>query len=85
MRTVKRKFEEDDDQNTAATNPPESSKQSFDEEKYQRTMEFTHQFKKTRKRMSWKIRHSLLQEKNDMIHYKNAEFLRVRYEQYMKK
>ncbi|KAI9033847.1 hypothetical protein CLU79DRAFT_882952 [Phycomyces nitens] len=57
MRSVKRQFQEDDDQDAAATksdSSPESSIRSFDEERYQRTMEFTGQFKKTRKRMNWK-------------------------------
>ncbi|CEP18827.1 hypothetical protein [Parasitella parasitica] len=85
MRSVKRQFEEDDDQDTAAANSDtnsESSIRSFDEQKYQCTMEFTEQFKKTQKRMNWKACHALLLEKPDMIHYKNAESLRVRFEQY---
>ncbi|CEG71364.1 hypothetical protein RMATCC62417_07109 [Rhizopus microsporus] len=88
MRSVKRHFQEDDDQDTAAAKSdtnPESSIQSFDEQKYQRTMEFTEQFKKTRKRMNWKACHALLLEKPNMIHYKNAESLRVRFKQYANK
>ncbi|CAO3699871.1 unnamed protein product [Rhizopus microsporus] len=46
-------FQEDDDQDTAAAKSdtdPESSIRSFDEQKYQRTMEFTEQFKKNSKK-----------------------------------
>jgi hypothetical protein len=88
MRSVKRQFQGDEDQDTASaindTNP-ESSIPSFDQQKYQRTMEFAAQFKNSRKRMSWKTCHALLLKKPNMIHYKNAESLRVRFEQYTNK
>lgn len=52
MRSVKRQFQEDDDQDTAdakSDTKPESSIRSFDEVKYQCTMEFTEPQKYSKK------------------------------------
>lgn len=72
---TKRQFQEMYDQKedrvTKSDTERSSLGPSFDEQKYQRTMEFAAQFKKTRKKMNLRVCYAQLLEKPDIVHYKN--------------
>ncbi|CAO3696275.1 hypothetical protein G6F70_005193 [Rhizopus microsporus] len=78
LKQIKRRFEEVDTEKF----PDSISTKSTDEEKYDKTMKFVENYKSSRKRMDWRNCHVQLQEKTDVIKYKNHEVLRVQYSRF---
>lgn len=71
MESVKRQFLEVVDE-TKTSN--QSSNRLFDEEKFERTMEFITIF--NRQEYDWRSSYQLILEKPELIHYKNPRLLR---------
>jgi t-SNARE complex subunit (syntaxin) len=55
------------------------------EQRYDNTMEFVEQYKSTRSRMNWIDCYAQLQQKPNVMQYKNPEVLRVMFDKFKKK
>ncbi|KAL7315852.1 hypothetical protein PS15m_005022 [Mucor circinelloides] len=82
LQQVKRRFEEMD---TEEPSNDTTIGKSADKERYENTMEFVKKYKSTSKRMNWRDCYAQLEQKTDVIKYKNAEVLRVQYNRFKKK